>query len=884
MASAFKRAPSWLAVLVAGASTAAGQQVPLPHETGAAGLGLALRGLPVAVRVLYVTAHPDDENNAALVALARGRGVSTALLTLTRGEGGQNAIGPELFEALGVLRTEELAAVHRYDGARQYFGRAFEFGFSVSLDETLARWGRAATLGDVVRVVRAFRPDVMLTLSLEAPGHQHHTAAAQLAREAFRAAADPRRFSEQLDEGLRPWQARKLYQGGTGGGDPAQAGAAVLLSLAGYDPLLGMSWAEFGSLARSFHRSQSARQLRLSPGELGAARFQLVDAEPAVGGLEDDLFAGIDTSLTGLARLVPAEAHAVVERGLRAVQASAERAQDELDVRRTEGVLPALRDGLGRLRALRDSVARAGLTAEARLELDDRLAETEAEFESALPLAHGLAFQLTSDDGDVARGQAFQLTALVWNQGNAPLRVDEIRLGLPEGWTSRRVSGTTSELAPGRGLKVVHEVVVGTEARLSRPYWRRVPGVDRYEVDNASERGLPWSPPAVTATLRYTSEGIASSWQQPAVFRYPGRWVGGEKRKTLNVVPDLSVRLSPAVSIFPAAGGRPATREFRVTLLHNRKNPSAARVSLAAPSGWRVVPPAASLRLGAEGDEVTARFEVTPPAGLSPGAFAVRAEALSEGRAFGEGYQVIAYDHIEERHFYAEAASVARLLEVRVAPRARIGYVMGTGDAVPAAIAQLGLPVTLLSADDLAFGDVEQYSTIVLGVRAYQARPDLRASHQRLMGYVAEGGHLVVQYHQGPEFNAAGDGPSPYAPFPARVGSGRLTDETAPVQVLQPESPVLRTPNRITEDDWKGWAQDRATQLLEARDARYVELISAADPFPANPGLQKGLLVEAKLGKGTWTYVGLVLFRQLPAGTPGAYRLLANLLSRPRGR
>jgi hypothetical protein len=223
------------------------------------------------------------------------------------------------------------------------------------------------------------------------------------------------------------------------------------------------------------------------------------------------------------------------------------------------------------------------------------------------------------------------------------------------------------------------------------------------------------------------------------------------------------------------------------------------------------------------------------------------------------------------------------VLAVRTAPKANVGYVLGTGDEVPDAIAQLGIPVTLLAADDLAFGDVTRFSAIMLGVRAYETRPDLRASHQRLIAYVSEGGHLIVQYQQ-VGFNPEDDAPSPYAPFPARAGAGRVTDENAPIQILAPDAALLRSPNPIGPEDWTGWLQERGLRLLDTRDERYRELLAAADPFPANAALQKGLLVEAKLGKGTWTYVGLALFRQLPAGTPGAYRLLANLLGRPRGR
>jgi hypothetical protein len=296
-----------------------------------------------------------------------------------------------------------------------------------------------------------------------------------------------------------------------------------------------------------------------------------------------------------------------------------------------------------------------------------------------------------------------------------------------------------------------------------------------------------------------------------------------------------------------------------------------------------VTPGSAPVRLVAEAQEVGIRFSVTPPAGVAQGPYSIRAEVVDETGRFGVGHQVVAYHHIEERHYYADAASVARVLAVRVAPKANIGYVAGTGDEVPAAIAQLGVPVTLLMADDLAFGDLTRFSAIVVGVRAYETRADLRASHQRLIASVSEGGHLIVQYQQA-GFNPEDDGPSPYAPFPARSGAGRVTDETAPVQLLAPDAPLLRSPNTIGADDWAGWVQERGLRLLETRDERYRELLAAADPFPGNPGVQKGLLVEAKVGKGTWTYVGLGLFRQLPAGTPGAYRLLANLLSRPRGR
>jgi hypothetical protein len=386
--------------------------------------------------------------------------------------------------------------------------------------------------------------------------------------------------------------------------------------------------------------------------------------------------------------------------------------------------------------------------------------------------------------------------------------------------------------------------------------------------------------------------------ETPVVWRHEGRWVGGEKQKVVSVVPALSVRLTPALLVVPASG-RPVSRELRVTVVHNAREPRPATLRLELPPGWSADPREATLPFRAEGEEVTTRAFVTIPAGVREGAYEVRAVAVRDGREYREGDQVIAYDHVQERRLYHPAAARALALDVRVAPAARVGYVMGAGDEVADAIRQLDLPLAQLTADDLAYGDLSRYTAIVTGIRAYQTRPDLRAHHRRIMEYVERGGHLVVQYNKF-EFNQAvlarlqpTDGPagtrrrqpdSPFAPYPAAVSANRVTDERAPVEVLVRDSPVLTRPNRLAESDWAGWVQERGLYFLEARDPRYTELIAMTDPFPKNPGRKTGALVEARVGKGTWTYVGLGLFRQLPAGTPGAYRLLANLLGRPRGR
>jgi LmbE family N-acetylglucosaminyl deacetylase len=877
--------PLALAFTLVAVSPVAAQLEPLALDRGASGLGLALRRVGVSGRVLYVTAHPDDEHNGLLVRLARGQGVRTALLSLTRGEGGQNAIGPELFEALGVLRTEELMAMHRYDGVEQLFGRPYEFGYSFSVEETFAKWGREESLGDIVRVIRAFRPDVVLTLPLEGPGGgQHHQAVAQLARDAFRAAADPERFPDQVRGGLRPWQARKLYQGGTGGRPMDLPGTPVSVPTGVYDPLLGMTWQELGSLARSLHRCQGIGQLKADPGEARGVYF-LVDSEPPIEGEEGDILDGLDTTLAGLRRFAPAN------RPLGAVladlQRRAERARAAFDPLALETAARPLAEALGALRELVRRLPDEVADPEARAEIADRLRDEERDLEGALVLAQGLVVEARADDGLVTPGQAFGVTLSLWNHGEGPVALDAASLEVPSGWTAERVEGGPGSIGARGEARLRFRATVSPDARLSQPYWRRRADLDRFDLDVPAHETRPWSPPAVVARLRCRMAGAETTLTVPAAFRYAGPFVGGEKQHVVQVVPELSVRVSPKRVAVPIEGPV-RSLEIRAFVRHNARGPGQATVRLEGPPGWSIEPAETRLRFAYEGEEIAVRFRVTSPEQTTAGSVALRAVAVRGERVFRDTVQEVAYHHIQRRQRLRPAEVRVLVLDVRVSSDASVGYVMGSGDAVSDAIRQLGVPLTLLTTEDLAFGDLSRFSTIVTGIRAYEARADLRSVHPRLMRWVEDGGHLVVQYNRA-AFNrvslhrraaASGPGSSPFTPYPAVTTRRRITDETTPVRVLQPDHPLLTTPNRIGEDDWAGWVQERGTYFLDARDPRYVELLAATDPFPNNPGEKKGILVEAKVGEGTWTYVGLVLFRQIPAGVPGGWRLLANLVSR----
>lgn len=890
---------------------------PLAFDQGASGLGLALRQLPIEGSVLYVTAHPDDENNGVLVALNRGRGLKTSLLTTTRGDGGQNEIGPELFQAIGILRGEELMAVHKYDGADQYHTRAFEFGYSFSVEETLQKWGHDEILGDMVRVIRRVRPDVILTMNREGTGGgQHHQTSARLAQEAFRVAADPTRYAEQIREGLRPWQPRKIYQAGNGPGfsavGEASSAGSVRIPTGEFDPLLGMTWEQFGQIARGNHKCQGTGQLEAFPGD-SAGTYVLYDSQPKVTGAEPDLMDGVDLSIGRLASFVAGQEAKLptLADDLAGLTAAAKAALDSFDARAPKKSAAPITTGLGKVRQLRDAVRASTLTADAKAELDWRLTRKEDDFMKALRLAQGVDVRVTSPDGDVVRGQSLDVTTQVFNVGTDPLKVDAVQLNVPQGWTATLKSGQPGEVQPRQAATITYTVTVGPNTRYSQPYWKVHPGVDRYDLDVPADQTLPWSPPDITATVRYATAGTTAWITSPAYYRYDGPWVGGEKQKVVNVVPSVSVHLSPDIAVVPiAAGGR--KKEFRVSLKNNEKTGGAVQVKLAAPAGWTVTPATTTVNFSVENEEMSAQFFVTPPLKLAGGVADVSAIATRDGKEYREGYQVIAYNHIQERHLFHPATSTVKIIDVNLPASLRIGYVMGTGDETAEAIRQLGATVEMLTPSDVAFGDLTRFSTIVLGIRAYEVRGDVRGYNERLLDFARGGGHLVVQYNKsamnqlgagsagagaggfrgadptaGPGGGGRGGrgGPppqSPYLPFPASITSNRVTVEEAPIRIVDTGSPVLTEPNKITVKDYEGWVQERGLYFFGANDPRYKEVLAATDPWPYNAGEKVGLLTTAQLGKGTWTYVGLGLWRQLPAGTPGAYRILANLIAKPR--
>jgi hypothetical protein len=434
-------------------------------------------------------------------------------------------------------------------------------------------------------------------------------------------------------------------------------------------------------------------------------------------------------------------------------------------------------------------------------------------------------------------------------------------------------------IAPSAVYRCEAPLQVSQQARLTGQYWKRLPDAARYQFEADAPFGLPFRPSPFRATFDLEVGGALLSIERPLQYRYEGNIFSGEKRMELLVVPRLSVTLTPDIAILPAgdapgaATPRASGRELRVTVINGGKGAAEGDVTLEVPAGWTVTPAAAHVSLAREDQAQPVRFTVTPARGAKPGQYVVKAAVTAGAERFTSGYQVVEYPHTRRRHLINTAEATLKLIDVAIAPNLNVGYVMGVGDQVPPAIEQLGARVTLVDADTLAFGDLSRFNVIVTGVRAYERRADLRANNQRLIDYAQNGGTVIVQYNKF-EFNEA-----QYGPYPARVSSARVTDERAPVQVLVPDHPVFRWPNRIGEAAWQNWVQERGLYFLGEKDARYVDLIQLEDPFEFNKGPKRGALVDAQVGKGRWMYVGLGLWRQLPAGTEGAYQLLANLLS-----
>lgn len=889
-------------------------------DSGHIALGLALRKLGVSGTFMQAPAHPDDETNALFALFGYGMGLRTIDLQNNRGEGGQNEIGPELFHDIGVLRTSELLAAHRIDGAEQYFTRAIDYGYSFDPQEAIGKWGRQEIVGDYVRMIRTLRPDIVVTMNIQGRGGDRaHEATTILVREGYLAAGDPSKYPEQIREGLRPWQPKKLYfsanfggpggrggpegRGGRGGAEapatppPAPAGPPVKLApvnTAAYDPLLGRTYQEIGSDARSFHKCQGAGGLPGLPGAAngrggrggGGGGYQLMETSIAgqKNAVETSLFDGIDVTLPALAQYAGPNPPQALTAGLSRILTEAQRAQSAFAAGNDAATAAPIEAGLAAVRQLRAQLSSMGLNDSARYEIDFRLNVKERDYQDAVIAAHGIRFDAVADDGLVIAGQPVKLSILAQNHGPSDITV-----------TGVTIAGFDAPAAckPGAVKKdavftCASEARVPKDARPTSPYftdnyWKHPSGNAINVFDPDVPFGIPFAATPFRVTFHLKAGDVEVTKELPVQFRYVKDTYYGDKRMELNVVPAFSVGITPGLSVIPApaAGAKPIEREVHVSVTNGTKGKAEVRVSLELPQGWSAVPASVPIAFAHEDESLSARFQITAPPHVKTGEYTLRATVVSSATSdqkFTAGYQEIEYPHVQRRQVIKPAETTLKVVDVKVLSDISVGYIVGVGDQVPPAIEQLGAKLTLIGPDELAWGDLSRYGVIITGVRAYERRADLRAYNRRLLEYAGHGGTVIVQYNK-MEFNQA-----EYGPYPAKVSGNRVSDENVPVKVLTPNDPVFNYPNKIGASTWAGWVQERGLYFLGEKDARYVDLISMVDSFKDNPGVKLGSFVEGKVGSGRWIYLGLGLWRQLPAGTEGAYQLLANLISLGKGQ
>ncbi len=885
------------------------------QDSGHVALGLAIRRLGVSGTFMQAPAHPDDETNALFAMFTHGMGLRSIDLQNNRGDGGQNEIGPELFRDIAVLRTAELLSAHRIDGAEQYFTRAIDYGYSFDPQEVIQKWGREDIVGDYVRLLRTLRPDVVLTMNIQGRGGDRaHEATTVLFREAYYAAGDPSKYPAQLREGLRPWQPKKLYfaappaqpdaggRGGRGAGrgaTPTTAPAAppapsVKLTPANtnaYDSLLGRTYAEIGADARSNHKCQGTGGLPALPGfnngrggGPGGGGYQLIDS--TLPGQKDktetSLFDGVDTKLEAIAQYAGPNPPAALVSGIGVIAADAKAARNAFDSGNDAATAQPIEAGLAAIRSLRGQLAGMGLDDSARYEIDFRLGIKERDYQDAVLAAHGLSFDAVADDGLVIAGQPVKLSILAVNRGSSDVSVTGVSIAGFDAPVACAPAGVKKDAV----YTCASDAHVPKSARLTTPYfndnyWKHPENQAIQIFAPGVEFGVPFAPTPFRVTFHIQAGGVEVTREVPVEFRYVKDLYLGDKRMELNVVPAFSTSVTPALAIFPASTAAPVKREIHVSVTNGTKGAAEASVSLDLPPGWKATPASVPLSFGHEDEALSARFEVTAPPQAKVGQYTLRAVVTSPAfppEKFSDGYEVIEYPHIQRRQVIKPAEAALKVVDVKVTPNINVGYIVGVGDQVPPALEQLGAKVSYIEEDELAWGDLSKHDVILTGVRAYERRADLRAYNRRLLDYVSRGGTVIVQYNK-TEFNQ-----SDYGPYPAKVSQNRVADELVPVKLLAPADPVFNIPNRIGAPAWAGWVQERGLYFLGEKDPKYVDLVSMTDSFKDNPGEKLGAMVEAKYGRGRWIYLGLGLWRQLPAGTDGAYQLLANLISLPKAK
>jgi len=863
----------------------------LPQNVGAVALAQTLKKLGTRASLMLIVAHPDDEDGGMLTYESRGQGVRVGTMTLNRGEGGQNLMSADFEDALGLVRTQELLAADRYMGVDQMFGTVIDFGFSKTKEEAFAKWGHERVLYDCVRAVRLYRPLVLASVFVGGvtDGHGQHQVSGQMAQEVFDAAGDPKVFPDQIAQGLQPWTPLKVYARmpfarvskdgmfdyATGKYSPArfynyvtktwsneEPKANVTVPEGEYSKLLGMSYVQFARKGLALQKTQIGGGVRLAPEgkfDVGYTRYgsRVGPAGTRNGGAaqESGFFDGVDVSLVGIAALAPDAAF--LQDGLNRLQGIVTKAESGFSLEAPEKSAPVLAEGLKSVDVLIAQVEASGIGAREKTDVLHELRVKQAQFNEALVEALDVKLTATvntQSDSTVSEGQPLQFNVKIVNPVGAAVELIDAQVVSTSG---KVVKAAHSAKNTRQELEREHADILSWTfpVPITRPYFGR-PNIEQpfYDVTDANLRDAPGTPSPFVAEAHLCFGDVPFELKSVV-----------ENGQPVGVVPGVSVMVSPAAGIVQL-GEKAVTVTARVR--NDLEGAAAGSVRLDLPAGWKAEPERGAFSLEKQGDVAEVAFVVTP-VGVGAGRdYRLSAVAEVGGKSYREGYRAVGYAGLTRTNFYRAATYRAVGADVKVAAGLKVAYLPGTGDEVAMTLAEMGVKPTTISVEDVAAGRLGGYDAVVLGVRAYAAHQELAAANGKLLEYAANGGTVIVQYNTGE---------MPAGPYPMSLGeSEKVVEENAKVVLLEPKAKALSWPNRITEKDFDGWVEERGHGFMGTWDPRYEALTESHD---VDQDPQKGGLLVAKTGKGYYVYEAYALYRQLPEGVPGAFRIFANLLS-----
>lgn len=891
---------------------------PLPADRGSVGLSQTLQKLHTRASLVMITAHPDDEDGGMLTYESRGHGVDTTLLTLNRGEGGQNVMTGDYWDQLGTLRTQELLAAGNYYGVHQYWTRVADFGFSKTIEEALKTWGEDRVRYDVVRVIRIQRPLVVTSVFAGnvSDGHGQHQVAGYMAQRVYAMAGDPKVFPDQIKAGLKPWSPLKvyarvpfarvsekgIYDYATGHYAPVRfrnyvdntwiegvPSTTVEIPSGNYNPVLGLSYMQLSREGLNEQKTQNGGiaiplpHVFSTPYHLYASRF-------SAAAHEKSFFDGIDTSLAGIASYAPKDQQAEWREKLNVLNTTVESAIHEFNAANPEAIAPLLAKGLSQVNGLLDELGSSKLSADACYNMTHELKIKQQQFNLALQQSLGLTLLANTTEGSGAQGHMgpfgdmstqvptsqtvipgnkVAVAVHVANQGTETVALDEVKIVSEAGdaFEITPKSPAAHQLAPGGTADETLDVNVPRTAELTKPYFSR-PSLEQsyYDINDPRYLNLPTRPYPLLATaiVKYHDVDVRLSGVVQTVDRVNGQ---GPVLEPLVIAPAISLSVSPNAGVVALNN---ASIELHVQLHSSVKGPAKGTIRLDLPAGWKSTPEVADFATRREGEDQNLTFRVQPQ-NVQTKPYIITAVAEYNGDKFIQGFQTVGYPGLRPYPHYRPATYRATAVDVKTAPDLKIGYVMGTGDDVATSLEDIGIHPTMLSAGEIASADLSHYDAIVLGIRAYAARPELKTFNNRLLEYVRNGGTVIVQY-QTQEYDHN------YGPYPLTLSSDpeKVVEEDNKVQILVPNDPVLNWPNKITTADFDNWVEERGHGFMRSWDPHYVALTEMHD---TDQDPQKGGLLYARYGKGAYVYLSYAFFRQMPDGVPGSFRIMANLLS-----